>query len=258
MAGSAADRPAATFSRFDRDTTATLEGTAMRTLIASLALGLLAAAAAGADPDAGLAAVPRAWRIGHRRRAKTSHRVRTRQEREVEDFGPERLLVADRRRRSSCLHGVRRRQTLHDRLQPRRRERSLAGRSAGQSRSSLSTLPKAVPPLRRPSRTARGSSPTLDRAGCSVTTCRGKNFGGTSCRPRPRRSISARAFRPSWPMAWSFWCGTKTRTPKSSRSTRRRASSAGRKIASRNRRSAPRSSATRPMARRSWRRDGAR
>ena len=46
--------------------------------------------------------------------------------------GPERAVVADRRRRQARHHRVRRRQALHHRLQPRRRQGSVAGGGPGE------------------------------------------------------------------------------------------------------------------------------
>ena len=129
------------------------------------------------------------------------------------------------------LHGIRRRQTLHDRLHPRRWQRSLAGRSAGQR-------DRALPHHRRqPRRLDAGNRRQANHLLLWIVRAvllRPGGQGAVEVRTADRGHavrFRQRAFRPSWPMAWWCWCGMKTKIPKSWRSTWRRASCAGRKIA---------------------------
>ena len=132
-----------------------------------------------------LAPISRAERFRNRRGTEAAGRARPGQEREMESRGPQRPVVADRRRRQARHHRVRKRQALHDRLQPRRRQRSLAGRSAATKSSNPSTKSKAARPLLRARPTASTSFPTSAPAACSATTSPARNCGSTKCR-RPQ------------------------------------------------------------------------
>src|SRR6185295_13859924 len=63
-----------------------------------------------------VAAVSWPRRLRRRRQSKAACGVRTRQEFEMESPGPQRPLLADRRRRQAGYHGFRRREAMHARL----------------------------------------------------------------------------------------------------------------------------------------------
>ena len=174
------------------------------------------------------------------------------------EFGPDKnvkwkVAGAERRcpRRSSWAtsssHGVRRRQALHDRLQPRRRQRSLAGRRAGRDRSSPTSRPKAARPRRRRRPTASGSSRTSARAGCSATTSPARNCGSSRCRRRPRSADFGTGVSPIIADGVGRSCCATKEGSEDHRARRGdRRTSSGRRSASRRLGSARRSCGTRP------------
>ena len=90
--------------------------------------------------------------------------------------GPQRPVLADRRRRQARHHRLRRRQALHHRLPPRRRQGGLAAPRRRPSRSRPTTRPRAAPPPPRPPPTASGSSPTSVRAASICYDLAGKEL----------------------------------------------------------------------------------
>ena len=170
--------------------------TTMKVIAAFAAIGVFAASGLGGDK-------PLAW---PQFRGPGGSGVAEGQKPPVE-FGPDKnvkwkvpvprgLLLADRRGRQARPHRVRRRETLHDRLQPRRRQRSCGGPRPRRSRSRTSTRPRAARPRPRRRPTASGSCPISARAGCSATTCPARSSGSSRCRRRALRPTSAAASRP--------------------------------------------------------------